>query len=79
MSTFTEAGIKVVYVTHLYDLAHSLHSRRDAEHLFLRAERRDDGVRTFRLIPAEPEPTSYGEDSFVRIFGTPVGAQAGGR
>ena len=79
IDAFTGAGIKVVYVTHLYDLAHSLHTRHDTDHLFLRAVRRDDGVRTFRLIPAEPEPTSYGEDSFLRIFGTPVGADVGGR
>jgi hypothetical protein len=37
--------------------------------LFLRAERRPDGVRTFRLTPGKPEPTSYGEGSFRRIFG----------
>jgi DNA mismatch repair ATPase MutS len=79
IDAFTEAGIKVVYVTHLYDLAHSLHNRHDRNHLFLRAERRDDGVRTFRLMPAEPEPTSYGADSFRRIFGPPVGVDAGGR
>jgi hypothetical protein len=79
IDAFTEAGIKVVYVTHLYDLAHSLHTRHDRNHLFLRAERRDDGARTFRLMPAEPEHTSYGQDSFRRIFGTPVGADAGGR
>jgi hypothetical protein len=74
----TEAQIKVVFVTHLYDLAHSLHARRDAQHLFLRAERRDDGARTFRLIAAAPEPTSYGEDSFRRVFGAPAAAEAGG-
>ncbi|HUO41099.1 MAG TPA: DNA mismatch repair protein, partial [Mycobacterium sp.] len=73
-----DGGIKVVFVTHLYDLAHSLHARRDPTYLFLRAERRPDGARTFRLIPAEPQPTSYGEDSFRRVFGSPVGAEAGG-
>ncbi|ORV99438.1 MutS-related protein [Mycobacterium kyorinense] len=65
----TESGVKVVYVTHLYDLAHSLYVRHNPAHLFLRAERRPDGARTFRLTPAEPEPTSYGEDSFRRVFG----------
>jgi hypothetical protein len=75
IDAFTEAGIKVVYVTHLYDLAHSLHARRDRDHLFLRAERRDDATRTFRLTPAEPEPTSYGEDSFRRVFGSPAHAE----
>jgi len=70
-----ECGVKVVYVTHMYDLAHSLYRRDNAEYLFLRAERRPDGVRTFRMKPAQPEPTSYGEDSFRRVFGAPAGAQ----
>jgi hypothetical protein len=70
-----ECGVKVVYVTHMYDLAHSLYRRGNTEYLFLRAERRPDGVRTFRITPAEPEPTSYGEDSFRRVFGAPAGAQ----
>jgi hypothetical protein len=69
-----DAGVKVVFVTHLYDLASSLYVRRDPAYLFLRAERRPDAVRTFRLIPGEPEPTSHGEDSFRRVFGIPAGA-----
>lgn len=75
-----ESGVKVVFVTHLYDLAHSLSARDDPADLFLRAQRRPDGVRTFRLKPAQPEPTSYGEDSFRRVFAAapngcePVGA-----
>jgi hypothetical protein len=38
---------------------------------FLRAERRDDGARTFRLIAAEPEPTSYGGIHSGGSFGDP--------
>ncbi|MEB4211205.1 MutS-related protein [Mycobacterium sp. 94-17] len=64
-----ESGVKVVVVTHLYELAHHLHSRNDPDYLFLRAQRRDDGVRTFRLEPGRPRPTSYGQDSFQRVFG----------
>jgi DNA mismatch repair ATPase MutS len=40
-----EAGIKVVFVTHLYDLAHSLHARHNPGYLFLRAERDATTVR----------------------------------
>jgi MutS domain V len=65
-----ESGVKVIFVTHLYDLAHRLSARHNAADLFLRAQRRPDGVRTFRLEPGQPEPTSYGEDSFRRVFGT---------
>ena len=38
--------------------------------LFLRAERRLDGHRTFRLPPGEPLPTSYGQDLYQSVFGT---------
>jgi hypothetical protein len=69
------SGVRVFFVTHLYDLADSLHARQDPADLFLRAERRPDGARTFRLSPGKPERTSHGEDSFRRIFG--VAAIAG--
>jgi hypothetical protein len=70
--------IRVLFVTHMYDLAHSLHSQRLDEALFLRAEREPDGTRTFKLLEGEPLPTSYGEDSYRRIFGKTVAATSGG-
>jgi DNA mismatch repair ATPase MutS len=76
VQAMVESGVKVVFVTHLYDLAHSLHARHNPADLFLRAERRPDGLRTFRLLPAEPKPTSHGEDSFRRVFGAPAHADA---
>jgi hypothetical protein len=63
-----ESGIRVFLVTHFYDLAHSLYARGSNTALFLRAQRRDDGQRTFRLVEGEPEPTSYGPDLYERIF-----------
>ena len=62
--------IKVFFVTHMYDLAHSFYAQQPGNALFLRAERQPDGRRTFRLTEGEPLPTSYGEDSYRRIFGT---------
>ncbi len=62
--------IKVFFVTHMYDLAHSFYAQQPGDALFLRAERQPDGRRTFRLTEGEPLPTSYGEDSYRRIFGT---------
>lgn len=64
-----EAGVKVLYVTHLFDLAHGFYRQQLPTALFLRAERRPDGKRTFRLLEGEPLPTSYGPDSYRRIFG----------
>jgi DNA mismatch repair ATPase MutS len=62
--------IKVIFVTHMYDLAHSFHAQQLPTALFLRAERQADGSRTFKLLEREPLPTSYGEDSYRRIFGS---------
>jgi len=64
-----ETGIKVVYVTHLFDLAQGYYLAKMDSALFLRAERLADGRRTFRLVEGEPLPTSYGEDLYRRIFG----------
>jgi DNA mismatch repair ATPase MutS len=61
--------IRVLFVTHMYDLAHSFHAQQRGSALFLRAEREPDGRRTFQLREGEPLPTSYGEDSYRRIFG----------
>jgi DNA mismatch repair ATPase MutS len=64
-----ERGVKVFYVTHLFDLARGFHRDKMKTALFLRAERLADGRRTFRLIEGEPLPTSHGEDLYRRIFG----------
>ncbi|MCL5884883.1 MAG: DNA mismatch repair protein MutS [Deltaproteobacteria bacterium] len=64
-----ETGIKVIYVTHLFDLAQGLYLAKMDAALFLRAERLADGRRTFRLVEDAPLPTSYGEDLYRRIFG----------
>jgi hypothetical protein len=75
--------VKVFFVTHMYDLARSFHTQQPGNALFLRAERQPDGRRTFRLTEGEPLPTSYGEDSYRRIFGAtgpaPTAAGTGGR
>ena len=62
-------GIKVLFVTHLFDLAQRFHIEGMETALFLRAERQADGRRTFRIAEGEPLPTSYGEDVYRRIFG----------
>ena len=67
--------IRVFFVTHMYDLAHGFHAQQLDAALFLRAERRPDGRRTFKVVAGEPLPTSYGEDSYRRIFGASDGVR----
>jgi hypothetical protein len=66
--------IKVLFVTHMFDLAHSFYDQHLDTALFLRAERGSEGARPFRLSEGEPLPTSYGEDSYRKIFGTEIGS-----
>jgi len=63
-----ERRLKVVYVTHLYELARGFYEERLGSALFLRAERGRDGERPFRLQEGEPLPTSYGDDAYRRVF-----------
>jgi DNA mismatch repair ATPase MutS len=64
-----EKRIKVFFVTHLYEFAHGFYGNKVDSAFFLRAERQPDGGRTFKLIEGEPLQTSYGEDSYHKIFG----------
>ncbi len=68
-SALLEKRIKIGFVTHLYDFAHSVYDKNCGSTIFLRAERQADGIRTFKLIEAEPLQTGYGEDLYNEIFG----------
>jgi hypothetical protein len=67
--SLSDRGVKVVCVTHLYELAKGLSERSIGTILFLRAERQGDGARTFKLVEGEPLQTSFGEDLYESIFG----------
>jgi hypothetical protein len=63
-----ETGIKVLFVTHQFDFARGVLDEGRDDVLFLRAERRPDGSRTFTLVEGEPFQTSYGEDLYREVF-----------
>jgi hypothetical protein len=64
-----EADIRVFFVTHQFDFADNFRRQLPEATLFLRAPRQADGTRTFKLSVAEPLPTSYGPDIYLRIGG----------
>jgi DNA mismatch repair ATPase MutS len=68
VGALTENGNTVIYVTHLYELAHRLHARPGDSTLFLRAERTSDGQRSYRISEGAPLATSYGEDLYRATF-----------
>lgn len=63
-----EDNAKVMFVTHMFELAEGLRKTSRVPTLFLRAERDETGVRSFRLVEGEPLATSYGEDLYNQIF-----------
>ena len=65
-----ESRVKVFFVTHMYALASSFSDEKIGNTMFLRAESREDGTRTFRVIPGEPLRTSFGKDLYEQIFRT---------
>lgn len=66
-----EAKVKVVFVTHLTEFARVFWQEGFDEVLFIRAERKADGSRTFKLRPGEPLETSFGADVYQKIFDVP--------
>jgi hypothetical protein len=52
-----------------YDFAERFRRQQAATMLFLRAERRPDGERNFKLAVKNPLPTSFGEDLYYRLGG----------
>jgi DNA mismatch repair ATPase MutS len=61
--------VRVFFVTHLYRFACAAFEQYRDSAVFLRAERRPDGTRPFKLVEAQPLQTSYGEDLYRAIFG----------
>ena len=68
VNALIEKKIKVFFVTHQYEFASGMHEKDLGDALFLRAERRPDGERTFKLVEGAPLATGYGEDLYKEIF-----------
>lgn len=69
----TEAGVKVLTVTHLLSFAKKVYEEylaaEDSAMEFLSAERTDEGKRTFKMIQHAPELTSFGLDLYDKLIG----------
>ena len=66
-----EAGVKILTVTHLLSFAQKMYQEcsagEDTGIEFLSAERKQGGVRTFKMIQHAPELTSFGLDLYEEI------------
>ena len=68
VSAVLEGGRRVAFVSHQFAFTNAMYESRGDSTLFLRADRREDGRRTFRLIVGEPLATSFGEDVYREVF-----------
>jgi DNA mismatch repair ATPase MutS len=73
VSALLKKRVKIFFVTHQYELSHILFNKKMKNAIFLRAERKAGGKRTYKLVEGEPLETSYGRDLYNRIFGTGTG------
>lgn len=64
-----DSGVHVFMVTHLFVFASRMYGKKLEKARFMSAERREDGVRTFKIIDHEPTETSYGLDLYEEIIG----------
>jgi DNA mismatch repair ATPase MutS len=72
----TEAGVRVLFVTHLYDFARRMREGHGADSLFLSAERGADGARPFVIRPGAPRQSSFAVDVYDEMFASPRDATA---
>jgi DNA mismatch repair ATPase MutS len=63
-----EKRVKIFFVTHMYEFAHKYYEKKMENSIFLRAERKAGGGRSYKLFEGEPLQTSYGKDLYDKIF-----------
>lgn len=68
ITALTEVGVRVLFVTHLYEFAWTLYHEQREDTMFLRAGRNEDASRSFIIREGEPLRTSFGEDLFNSII-----------
>ncbi len=80
IKALNEAGVKIITVTHLLSFARKMYAEaeekeKNNEHsdiTFFCAERKEDGVRTYKMIQSVPELTSFGLDLYAEVIGKPT-------
>lgn len=68
IKAFTEAGVKVLTVTHLLTFAKKVYAEEWEKAVFLSAQRLEDGTRTYKMVAGEPELTSFGLDLYEQVI-----------
>lgn len=68
VKALVEADVKILTVTHLLSFAKKVYGEQREDVEFLSAQRMSDGKRTYKMVPNEPELTSFGLDLYEKII-----------
>ena len=68
VSAFADAGVTVLFVTHLYAYAMDEYQRKKEDALFLRAQRGQNGMNTYEIREGEPFKSAFGMELFHEII-----------
>ena len=69
VSALYENGVSIGMVTHLLAFARELYAKREDSMVFLSAQRKEDGTRTYRMVEQAPENTSFVLDLYEELIG----------
>ncbi|HAT7673681.1 TPA: DNA mismatch repair protein MutS, partial [Enterobacter hormaechei subsp. xiangfangensis] len=72
VTALAERHVKLFFVTHTSEFACAFYQEYHQDTVYLCAERRANGERTFRMTEGAPLDTSYGEDLYREVFTPPV-------
>lgn len=62
-----DAGVRIIFVTHLYSFAKNLFDKEGENILFLRASAEPEAQR-FQLLPGAPQASSFAREIYQKIF-----------
>jgi len=68
VTSLVERRIKILFVTHQFELARRLFERGSPATLFLQVTQQPDGHCNYQLTEGDPAPTSHGVDLWDQIF-----------
>lgn len=68
VSALMEYKTEMFFVTHMYKFAGDFYEKGLNNVMFLRAQRKDDGSRTYKIEEGKPLKTSHGKDIYLKVF-----------
>ena len=63
-----ESEVEQIHVTHLFTFANRIYEEGWDQSYFLRAVRKDNGERSYKMVEGRPTQSAFGKDLYLRIW-----------